>query len=151
MKSNITQFFLFLGDQPNPKKDNSSFYLTEERIGLIGQRLEVLMEREKPFLRSRYCMKDLSNDLQIPSYQLSAYINRYKGLNFNDYINQFRVAYSADLIRRGTANKLNLKGLAGNCGFNNRNSFTTAFKKFTGSTPFDYTKSATQYDSCQVL
>jgi AraC-like DNA-binding protein len=33
------------------------------------------------------------------------------------------------------------------CGFNNRNTFTVAFKKFTGNTPSDYVK---QYQLIQL-
>ena len=65
MESNLTQLLSFLDSQTASKKDSTSFYLTEERMELIGRRLEEFMRNGKPFLKSRYCMKDLSNDLQL--------------------------------------------------------------------------------------
>ena len=79
--------------------------------------------------------------MKIPAYQLSAFLNREIGLNFNDYLNQQRVRYCRRiLIQKGMVHQLNLKGLALQCGFNNRNTLTTAFKKFTGFTPSRYQK-----------
>lgn len=98
------------------------------------------MHEQKPFLRFGYSIRDLSDDIDVPSYQLSAYLNREVGLNFNDFLNQFRVRYCEELMQGGLVDQLNLKGLALKCGFSNRNTLTTAFKKFTGFTPSVYTR-----------
>jgi AraC-like DNA-binding protein len=98
------------------------------------------MHEKKPFLRLRYSIHALADDINIPSYQLSAYLNRELGLNFTGYMNLFRVRYCKDLIQKGHIHRLNLKGLALACGFYNRNTLTTAFKRFTGFTPSYYQK-----------
>ncbi|MES1160269.1 MAG: helix-turn-helix domain-containing protein, partial [Bacteroidota bacterium] len=90
------------------------------------------------FLQFEYSINHLAKDINIPAYQLSAFINRVIGLNFNEYINRFRVRYCEELIQKGMADELNMKGLALKCGFHNRNSLTHAFKKFTGFTPSRY-------------
>jgi AraC-like DNA-binding protein len=51
------------------------------------------------------------------------------------------VGHCQKLMKSGAVDRLNMHGLAFECGFHNRNSFTTAFKKFTGRTPSDYLKS----------
>ncbi|WP_315815176.1 helix-turn-helix domain-containing protein [Paraflavitalea speifideaquila] len=79
-------------------------------------------------MRFGYSIRDLADDLEIPSYQLSAYLNREIGVNFNDYLNQFRVKYCEELLQQGMVVQLNFKGLALKCGFSNRNTLTTAFK-----------------------
>ncbi len=96
------------------------------------------MQESRPFLKLRYTIRSLALDIQVESYQLSAYLNREKQVRYNDYLNQFRVHYCEDLIQKGMVNDLNMKGLALTCGFQNRNTLTTAFKKFTGQTPSGY-------------
>lgn len=100
--------------------------------------LEKLMLEKKPFLNGNYTLKEMAADLHMPLHQLSAYINRVTGMNFNDLLNKHRIDYCLNLIKNSDMTNLNLHGLALTCGFNNRNTFSTAFKKFTGKTPSDY-------------
>jgi len=117
-----------------------SYVLTKERIRFISAQLFPFMHEKKPFLRFRYSIHTLANDIDVPAYQLSAFINRELGLNFSDYLNQFRVRYCEQLMHDGLVCQMNLKGLALECGFHNRNTLTNAFKKFTGCTPSSYQK-----------
>jgi AraC-like DNA-binding protein len=114
------------------------YLLSQDRIEFIDNKLHTFMNEQKPYLKFRYAIRDLAEDIGVHAYQLSAYLNRQIGLNFNDYLNQFRVRHCEELMRTGLVSKLNLKGLAFRCGFNNRNTLTTAFKKFTGLTPSEY-------------
>jgi AraC-like DNA-binding protein len=100
------------------------------------------MDLEKPFLKTGYCIRDLGDEIGIPSYQLSAYINQLLGMNFSEYFNWFRIRHCQELMQSRLVDRLNLRGLAYKCGFSNRNTLTTAFKKFTGVTPSDYGKKA---------
>ena len=122
------------------KKVNTNGYLTGQQWQSLKTRLEELMDQRKPFLRPGYCINDLAKDVKLPAYQLSAFINQVLGMNFNDYINNSRIRYCEQLIKNSLNTRVNVKDLAQLCGFNNRNSFTTAFKKFTGRTPSGYVK-----------
>lgn len=125
-------------------RSGNNYILTKERIEFIAQRLHKFMHETQPFLKSGYSIRHLAADIHVQSYQLSAYLNQEVGLRFNDYMNKFRVRYCKDLIHQGAASGLNLKGLALNCGFQNRNTLTSAFKKFTGFTPSGYSKMSAQ-------
>jgi AraC-like DNA-binding protein len=116
------------------------YELTPEKTRFISIELNCFMSESKAFLRSRYAIRNLADDVNIPSYQLSAFLNREIGLNFNDFLNYYRVKYCKELIKQGLISDLNLKGIALQCGFNNRNTFSTAFKKFTGISPSYYLK-----------
>jgi YesN/AraC family two-component response regulator len=140
MKLQLREFLRFFRLPEIKNKKHHSIIFSDEKIKhLIGQMNE-LMEQQHPFLQAGYSIKDLADELNIPSYRLSALLNRQMGTNFNDYLNQYRVKYCKELILEGAAESLNLKGLSNMCGFNNRNTFTVAFKKFTGNTPSDYVK-----------
>jgi AraC-like DNA-binding protein len=114
--------------------------LNNEKGYQVLRQVEEFMQQSRPFLKPGYNIQKLAGVIGIPSYQLSALINRQVGINFNDYLNRYRVKYCEELIQNGEAANLNLKGLANNCGFHNRNTFTIAFKKFTGVAPSNYTK-----------
>lgn len=107
----------------------------------ILHRLDLFMMEKKPFLQPRYSIGQLSEDIKIPGYQLSAIINLRKGMNFSDYLNKLRIRHCEELIRiAGGGRKVNIRDLSAECGFQNRNTFTIAFKKFTGVTPSEYLK-----------
>src|SRR5262249_23151953 len=122
------------------EKDWHSLVLTREQGWLISQKLRETLD-QMLFLRARFSIYDLAKETGVPTHQLSAYFNRNLRMSFIDYINRLRVWYCQFLIQKGMVNSLNLKGLAYRCGFNNRNTLTIAFKKFTGLTPSEYGRS----------
>ncbi|HEY8897676.1 MAG TPA: AraC family transcriptional regulator [Niastella sp.] len=128
------------GGETNPT-NFTTYTIPPEKAHDISERLQQFMCKEKPFLRYRYSIKTLADDIQVQAYQLSAYLNQEKRLRFNDYLNRFRIEYCENLIQEGLVKDLNMRGLALICGFQNRNTLTSAFKKFTGLTPSRYTKS----------
>ncbi|MDF2190603.1 AraC family transcriptional regulator [Paraflavitalea sp. CAU 1676] len=103
--------------------------------------LEALMQDSKPYLNSDYKLAQLADDLHMTIHQASAFLNQVAGHSFHDYINLQRINYSIELIKGGKMANLNMKGISERCGFNNRNSFTSAFKKFKGITPSEYVAS----------
>lgn len=120
-------------DEPQPEAENAN-------VDLIKARLNNYMLQQKPFLKPHYKLKDLADDLQMPLHQLSAFLNKRLGMHFTDYLNQFRIKYCEELIKNERPGRINMKDLVAKCGFHNRNTFTTAFKKFTGKTPSDYVR-----------
>ncbi len=143
------QSFLRLFQAPTKKNKNGhSVNWSQEKMRNTIRQMDEFMELKQPFLQTGFNIKRLADELKIPAYQLSALLNRQVGSNFNDYLNRYRVKYCKGLIHGGTVSNLNLKGLSAKCGFSNRNTFTTAFKKFTGRTPSDY---ARNFQSFQEL
>jgi AraC-like DNA-binding protein len=115
--------------------------LSRSTIENIASRLENLMSSNAPYLRHRYSIHDLSAQLQVPSYQVSAFLNHHLGLSFNDYLNKHRIQYCIKKLQEHNRT-LTVEALAYECGFSNRNSFTSAFKRFAGSTPSEFMRLA---------
>ncbi len=113
-------------------------YLDSQTVQELKEKLNDLMDREQPYLNSGYSLGGLSRDLDIPSYKMTDLLNKGVGLNFNDCINQHRINYCRKKLESGEWNHLTIEGMAEKCGFNHRNTFTRAFKKFTGKTPGRY-------------
>jgi AraC-like DNA-binding protein len=101
----------------------------------IAEQLEALMHDAKPFLDADYTLKQLADAVGVAPHKLSAHINQVTGANFNEYLNQWRIQYCLEQIKKGTILRLNQHGIAAMCGFNNRKTFSAAFKKITGKLP----------------
>jgi YesN/AraC family two-component response regulator len=116
----------------------NQFSLNEKQKNKIAWMLQEIVEGKQSFIQPQYSLGQLSADMGFSRNVLSAFFNQTMGIHFNDYINQLRVHYCKHLIANGHAHLLTLEGLAQKSGFYNRNTFTTAFKKFTGVTPSYY-------------
>lgn len=103
--------------------------------GRLGEIVDTFFEQQKPYLSHRYGLRDLSGTLSIPVHKLSAFFNRVKRIHFTDFVNQHRVGYCIEFLKKSEIKRMNLAQLAAICGFNNRNTFTASFKKITGQTP----------------
>ena len=138
-KQNILGYLRnFFSDQ---KKDNTLIiHYRKDDPESIKLKLKDIMIEKKRFLQRRYHIKELAAELQIPVHQLSAFLNQELGMHFSDHINKYRIDHCIELINSNLSARPNLQQLSKVCGFNNRSSFTTAFKKFTGQKPFDYIK-----------
>jgi len=124
------------------RKPKKKWQLTidEETIEELHYRLINLLEQKKPFLQQGYRLKDMAAELYIHEYQLSAFLNQVMHIHFTELLNQYRIAHCIDLLRSKAVDKPHVKEMINRCGFRNRNTFTTAFKKFTGHTFSDYVK-----------
>ena len=93
----------------------------------------------KCYTKQGYTIVLLSKDTKLPVYMLSRWLNKYKNIKFNDFINNLRIE---EMIRRIEDEKLldkfTLSAISATVGFSNRTTFTTSFKKYTGKTPSDY-------------
>ena len=84
--------------------------------------------------------KEVANYLNIQPHIFSAFISQAYQANFNDVINRYRIKYVEEGLKNEKWNELTLEAIAEKAGFNNRVTFLTAFKKFTGTTPTQYIK-----------
>jgi len=125
----------------HPKEEErqaASFLLTEARMIEIDEAIRMHFEEKKPFLQHGYSLRQLSDETHIPLHHLSAFINKHYKMNFNDFINEYRVAYCKEKLLNGECKQKKLEAIAGESGFNNRNTFTSAFKRVTGMNPSDF-------------
>ena len=148
-KKGLLGYLRSLLGEKKKKPKSIELQLSSGNIEDLKWRLTMLMEEKKPFLTKGYHMKDMADELRIPVYQLSAFMNQVMGMNFNDYINRFRIRYCESLLQSHQNPRPSLKELASQSGFNNRNSFADAFKKFTGQRPSEYLRNMVSRDMRQ--
>lgn len=116
---------------PEPKK----FSLTSAKGESFKNKLECHFENSQPYRKRGYTIGELSKEIDIPPYLLSAFINQEYAKNFNELINEYRVNYLIDQVKKEESEQYTLEALGKEAGFNSRAAFIAAVKKLTGKNP----------------
>lgn len=118
---------------------------SEKKIIEIKNSLESTLFLEKKYLKEGYSINDLANDCGIPSYLLTLYINNVLSTTFPSLINKARIEECCKMMTSGVYAHYSMEGFAQLCGFTNRNTFSSAFKKYKGMSAAVYYKSLRNY------
>jgi len=121
-------------------KHSVSLNMSQERIAGIQENIRDHFSRNKPFLKHGYSLRMLSEEIHLPLHQLSAFINSYYKMNFNDFVNEYRILSCIEKLLKKEWELKKLESIAEDSGFSNRNTFTSAFKKATGLNPSEFIK-----------
>jgi AraC-like DNA-binding protein len=136
----LEEFTANESEYTDTESDIKVFSLTPEQVNTYKRQLDVLMREKRAFLTQGYTLKDASSILHIPKHHLSLIINTEFKMNFNDFINSYRVDFLKDKMLEPGSEQLTLDGLAKEAGFSSRTTFFRAFTKFTGQAPSDFLK-----------
>ena len=102
--------------------------------------IENLIVSESLFKNSELTLIEIAKKLKTNIAIISKTVNQEFGVNFNDFVNNYRVEAVKNSFAKGEHKKFTLIGIAYDCGFNSKASFNRAFKKNTGKTPKEYLK-----------
>jgi AraC-like DNA-binding protein len=129
-------------EEPSVKKIGAPPYiksgLTEIKARRIIERLLIIMENEKPYLKSNLSLSDLSLSLGISSHNLSEAINTKLNKSFYDFINYYRIEEVKKMLKDEKYSSSPVLSIAFEAGFNSKTAFNTIFKKITGVTPTEF-------------
>ena len=123
----------------------ASIKLSEEKICAIKSLIVDYMEKNQPYLKHEFSLTDMSKAIHVPHNIISMVLNSRLDLNFADFVNQYRVYRAKEMLLNMKHNHLTIETIAYDCGFNNRTSFYSAFKRFTNMSPKDFIKQNTLY------
>lgn len=101
-------------------------------------KIETLIQDEKLYQNPELSLTEISKKLQTNTSIISKAVNQGFAMNFNDFINNYRVEAVKGMFAKGEHKKSTLLGIAYDCGFNSKATFNRAFKKNTGFSPKDY-------------
>ncbi len=107
----------------------------------IFKNIDAIISDQKLYLNSNLTLEDISKSLSLSTHQISNIINEQASMNFNNYINKFRIGEAKKLMKRDLQNRLTISSIAYDVGFNSLSTFNAAFKKFERITPSQYKKS----------
>jgi len=98
------------------------------------------MNVDKLYLDPELSLATLARKVRAPVKAVSQVINEKAGLNFNDFINEFRIRDFCEKIENEPDETPILEMLL-ESGFNSKSTFNDVFKKKTGVTPSEYRQS----------
>lgn len=117
------------------QKASLTLHKKEQQKSIIKE-MDILFVQDEVYKQPSIILDDVARTLAIPSYQLSQIINDNLGVNFNTYVNQFRIEAAKKLLSSNP--KYTIEGIGQECGFKSKSSFYAAFKAATGTTPSKY-------------
>ncbi|MDG4947055.1 AraC family transcriptional regulator [Weeksellaceae bacterium KMM 9713] len=120
--------------------EGSKDFLKPKVVKQISERLEKF-EQTDLFIKKYISLPRLATYCDTNIKYLSYYINEYKEMNYNRYINELKVNYVKDRLRNDPDFRRNsFLVISKLTGFSSQNKFFTIFKEVTAMTPSDYVR-----------
>jgi AraC-like DNA-binding protein len=104
---------------------------------LMGK-LKKLMEDDRVYLDENISLTSVSRLMGLSHHQLSQLLNEKYNMNFNTFVNSYRVDEARKLLIE--CPEKTVLAIAYESGFNSKSSFYDSFTRFTGLTPVEYRK-----------
>ncbi|WP_103069398.1 helix-turn-helix domain-containing protein [Aquimarina sediminis] len=122
----------WLADKYETSKTKSSSISIKE--------IKTYLKKEEYYLSKSASLKDLAKALNSNTNHISQIINTDTNLNFNDFINQYRIEESKKRLLDKKYNHLTIEAIGNSVGFRSKATFYTAFKKYVALSPRAYVK-----------
>ncbi len=124
----------FKPSQDAEEKQSSSI-LDSDQVETLKEELLSYFTEEEPFLNPQLSLKFVADVLELNTNKVSYLINKAFHLNFNDFVNSYRLNHFKSIALDPKNGHLTILGLAYDSGFNSKSVFNTYFKKAEGITP----------------
>lgn len=112
-------------------------------LQIIYDKMVEAVECSRLWSDSSLTISQLAVRLKISEKSLSKAIHTCSGLNFNSFINRYRIMEASMMLGNGKEyGHISLQGVAETVGFKSRTTFIAAFKQFVGMLPSAYRKIA---------
>ena len=140
----IVAFFLRSRFSKHPIKDEriptngNGTDVGEKELHDIFQTATEALTTEQLFLKKNIKINDLAIHIGHSEKIVSKAINKHTQLNFNAFINNFRIEYSKELLTSGKFDHYTLEAIADESGFSNKVSFNQAFKTQMRMSPSEF-------------
>lgn len=122
------------------KPDHGDADIGEKELSELMGKLELLMTEDKVFMNPDLNLELLSKYLEISEKHCSYLLNKGMNMNFNLYVNNFRIEAFKKRIKEGQNKTYTLTSIAYECGFSSKSTFNRVFKVNCGVTPSEFVK-----------
>ena len=119
---------------------SSRVTLPEEKVDQLLERVKDLLLKEKYYKDPTLSLPQLAKEAQTNPSILSKVINEGTGMNFNDFINRYRVEEMKKRLLDSAYDHLSIMAIAFDSGFNSKATFNRIFKQYTGQSPSQFKK-----------
>lgn len=102
--------------------------------------VESIVVAQDYYLGKTVSLKGLAALLEVNPNYLSKIINSGTGMNFNDFINRYRVEEAKKRLHNKDYSHLTVEAIGASVGFTSKSTFYAAFKKHVGESPSVFMK-----------
>ena len=121
---------------PEPEKRRyASSTLEDAMRGPAMTALVASMEQDQLYRDGELSVESLATRLALTTHELSQLINQTCGMNFQEFVNGYRVAALKRALADPARAEASVLELATEAGFNSKSAMNRVFKKHTGTTP----------------
>lgn len=110
----------------------------QKEIEVWKNKILILIKEDKIYENPKLTLANLAKQLETNSKTVSNVINSGFDMNFNDFINHYRIEAVKEKLNSGEHKTTTLLGIAFDAGFNSKATFNRAFKKSTSLSPKYY-------------
>jgi AraC-like DNA-binding protein len=121
-----------------PKARYEASLLTPEDSARYLLALSDCMERELAYRDGELTLEALASRVGMSAHELSQLVNQSCQMNFQEYLNNYRVKDLKAAMRDPQQSSASILDLGLAAGFNSKSSMNRAFKKHAGMTPSDF-------------
>jgi YesN/AraC family two-component response regulator len=110
-------------NEPKNEVEESGYYksgLTEQKINEIASSLLIIMQNDKPYLKSNLSLSDLAQLNGVSAHNLSEVINTKLNKTFYDFINQYRVDEVKKMLNDVKYENYSILSIGFEAGFNSK-------------------------------
>lgn len=115
--------------------------LDKTQLKKIEDELNRVFEKERIYREQRLTLSKLAERINTPQYLLRKAIQQLHNKNFNDFVNEYRIAELSEQLQKDS--KYTIEAMASEVGFTSNSTFYEAFRKVMGCTPAEYRKKIT--------
>ncbi|WP_299434487.1 AraC family transcriptional regulator [uncultured Aquimarina sp.] len=123
-------------NKPSNKQNSGESIIPNIENGKAA--LEKLMLLNKLYENPLLTLSDVATHMETHPKAISNLINQGFQMNFNDFVNHYRIEAVIEKMKSGEQNTKTLLGIALECGFNSKATFNRAFKKNTSLSPKEF-------------
>ena len=127
-------------DEQSEKEKYEKSGVKREEMDELLHRINSYVEAEKPYVNPRLTIEELAAMLDMSKHHISQVINDSLGVNFFNYINEYRIEEFKSRLMDPSYAHLTILAIALDSGFNSKSGFNAIFKRMTGQTPGEYKK-----------
>lgn len=114
--------------------------MDEVEMNGIKEKLEQTMQAEQPYTNPGLSLNQLAELVGTSPHSLSKVINEGYQMNFNDFVNSYRIQEFKRLAQQEKYKNYTLVAIAFMVGFNSKSAFNRSFKKLEKCTPGEFLK-----------
>lgn len=121
------------------KKGKYANKIESEEVNVIREKIQIAFDSKNIYKNPNLTLSLLAQEIKVRPQLLSQFINDNLNKSYTQFINEYRIEEAKKILKQD--NNLKMEVVAEYCGFNSSSTFYSAFKKITGTTPVNYTKS----------